>query len=351
MSDLTEYVDRAKSSEYFSGARLADDLERFLASRGDAARALADIARAAERIYLVGSGGSLANLQIAKYILDRLMPSPIDVLGGYELIWREPLALGEGDLVVVCSYSGETEDTVAALRFANERVARTIGLVNTAECTIGREADEVIPYESPAILEAPVAALVLMACELANDGSRAPVAAELEASLMRLPELVASAVAAEGERAEAKARRFLNSRHLYVLGAGPLAPLAYKVALTVVMENLRIGGTFCDAAEFRHGPAEALERTQMDMIVLLGTDESRPMTQRTLAFCEEQGARTLVYDAAEHDGLHPLLTPLVLNSLVQWFVVYSAILRGITDLDDRVFMGRQVLAEGGHRWP
>ena len=351
MSALADYVDRARSSEYFSGARLADDLRRFLTSRGDAARGLADVARDAQRIYLVGSGGSLANLQIAKYILDRLMSSPSDALTGYELIWREPLALGEDDLVVFCSYSGETEDTVTALRFANERGARTVGLVNTAECTIGREAAEVIPYESPAILEAPVAALVLMACELAKDGSREAVAAELDASLTRLPEFVGSAVAEEAERAEAKARRFLNSHHLYVLGAGPLAPLAYKVALTVVMENLRIGGTFCDAAEFRHGPAEALERTQMDMIVLLGTDESRPMTQRTLAFCEEQGTRTLVYDAAEHEGLHPLLTPLVLNSLVQWFVVYSAILRGITDLDDRVFMGRQVLAEGGHRWP
>src|SRR5262249_5310088 len=133
--------------------------------------------------------------------------------------------------------------------------------------------------------------------------------------------------------------------------AGPLAPLAYKVALTVVMENIRIGATWCDAAEFRHGPAEALERTLMDALVLLGTDYSRAMTERTLAFLREQGARTLVLDAAAFGDVHPLLTPLVMNGVTQWFAVWSAILRGIVDLDERVYMGRQLLAEGGHPWP
>jgi fructoselysine-6-P-deglycase FrlB-like protein len=134
-----------------------------------------------------------------------------------------------------------------------------------------------------------------------------------------------------------------------VLGAGPLAPLAYKVALTVVMENIRIGGTYCDAMEFNHGPAEALERSQMDAMVLLGTDASRTTAETTLAFLESQGARTLVFDAAAYGEIHPLLTPLLLNSLTQWFVVYSAILRGITDLDARVFMGHGVLSDAP--WP
>ena len=136
---------------------------------------------------------------------------------------------------------------------------------------------------------------------------------------------------------------------MYVLGSGPLAPLAYKVALTVVMENIRIGGTFCDAMEFRHGPAEALERSQFDAMVLLGTDESRPIAQGTLDFLERHGARTLVYDAADYGEIHPLLTPLVINSMTQWFIVYSAVLRGITDLDARVFMGHGVLTDAP--WP
>jgi fructoselysine-6-P-deglycase FrlB-like protein len=89
----------------------------------------------------------------------------------------------------------------------------------------------------------------------------------------------------------------------------------------------------------------------MDSLVLLGTDPSRAMVKRTLAFLNEHGARTLTLDARDYPPVHPLLTPLVLNLVTQWFTVWSAVLRGITDLDDRVFMGRHVLAEGGHRWP
>ena len=83
----------------------------------------------------------------------------------------------------------------------------------------------------------------------------------------------------------------------------------------------------------------------------LGTDASRDVTLRTAAFCEANGSRVITYDAADFGDVHPLLVPIVMNSHTQWLIVYSAILRGITNLDDRVFMGRHVLATGGATWP
>ena len=59
----------------------------------------------------------------------------------------------------------------------------------------------------------------------------------------------------------------------------------------------------------------------------------------------------VVYDVADYPGLHPLLAPFVMKVPLQWMVVHSALLRGILDLDDRVFMGRNVLSKGGARWP
>jgi fructoselysine-6-P-deglycase FrlB-like protein len=351
MTDLEPLVDRAKASEYFSGARLADDLERFFVERGDDCRELGREFRSAEQLYFVGSGGSLATLQTAKYLLDGFVGVPLEAVHGYDLIWRQPVRLGAGTVAFFASYSGETEDTVAALRFARERGARTVGIVRGGESSISREADDVIEYDSAAIFEAPVAALTLMGAALAEGSETEAAGAKIASALGEIPAAVRKAVEEEERRAEDRAREFLSSRHLYVLGAGPLAPLAYKVALTVVMENIRIGATWCDAAEFRHGPAEALERSQMDALVLLGTDESRSMSERTLAFLDEHGVRTQVIDAAAYPTVHPLLTPLLLNSITQWFTVWSAILRGITDLDERVFMGRQVLATEGHRWP
>ena len=140
-------------------------------------------------------------------------------------------------------------------------------------------------------------------------------------------------------RAEERAREFLDSRHLYVLGAGVLAGLAYKLAYNIVMENMRIGAAFIDASEFRHGPCEALERTRLDMLVLIGSDWSRPQTLRTLEACQRAGARTLVYDAADFGEVHPWLTPLVAYPAVEPFVIYSAVLRGVVDLAPRVQMG------------
>jgi fructoselysine-6-P-deglycase FrlB-like protein len=351
MSDFEPFVARAKSSEYFSGARLAGDLERFLAEQGDACRELGRELRGAEHVYLIGSGGSLATLQTAKYILDGFVDAPSEAVHGYDLIWRRPVRLGPGSVAFFASYSGETEDTVAALRFVRERGARTVGVVRGGDSTIAREADDLIEYGSAAIFEAPIAALALVGAGLAEGSVNEDAGAQIASALSDIPAAVGAAVNEEEGRAEERARAFLSSRHLYVLGAGPLAPLAYKVALTVVMENIRIGGTWCDASEFRHGPAEALERSQVDALVLLGTDESRAMAERSLAFLEEQGARTEVIDAMAYPPVHPLLTPLVLNPITQWFTVWSAILRGITDLDERVFMGRHVLATEGHGWP
>ena len=60
--------------------------------------------------------------------------------------------------------------------------------------------------------------------------------------------------------------------------------LAYKFGLTVFMENMRMDGSVIESAEFRHGPAEMLDRRSADLAVLVGTDESREMTWRTLDF-------------------------------------------------------------------
>jgi fructoselysine 6-phosphate deglycase len=352
MSDLAGYVERAKTSEYFSGARVAEDLERFLDTRSDDARAVADVRRDdTDHIYLVGSGGSFANLLSVKYLFDRILAIPVDAFPSYELIWREPRRLDGRSLVFLASLSGETEDTVAALRFAASRGARTVALVGSPDSTLSKEADITIPFESAAAYELPMVALTLFACRVAEHTEVANEAAAIVASLQGLPGVLRAVVPAEEERAKARAFEFLSTTHMYVLGAGPLSALAYKMAMSVLMENVRIGGTYSDACEFRHGPAEALERVRPDMMFLLGTDASRQMSLRTLEFCRDRGARTIVYDAAEWDGVHPLLTPLIMNSVLQWFVVYSALLRGILDLDERIFMGHHVLAEGDAAWP
>lgn len=352
-SVIEEALVRARSSDYFTAPHLADDLDRLLAEQGDACAAVADDSSAGlERLYLVGSGGSYADVLGVKYTLDGLLTTPVEAVASYELLWREPRSLNEHSLAAFVSLSGETEDTVAALRHAKSRGARTLALVRHAESTLARESDLAIAFDSAACYEAPVSLLMLVGCRLAERQGCGGEADALRTSLHTVPSILRQILPVEEAAAAAKAEAFLHATHMAVVGAGPLSSLAYKVALTVLMENVRIAGSWWDASEFRHGPAEALERLRPDMMFLLGTDASRDMTERTLVFCEEHGARTLVYDAAQHaPGLHPQLTGLVLNALTQCFVVHSAVRRGILDLDDRVFMGRNVLAAGGATWP
>ena len=145
--------------------------------------------------------------------------------------------------------------------------------------------------------------------------------------------------------------RLLPEQVLYCLAAGPLYGLAYKFALTVFMENMRVHGSVIESSEFRHGPAEMLERQRATLFVLLGDDDSRAMSERAIDTGTKYGSRVEVLDIRSYGALHPLLAPLVLLIPLQWFVVYSALLRGILDMDERVLMGRGILATGGARWP
>jgi fructoselysine 6-phosphate deglycase len=294
LSELEELVERAKGSELFSAPTLQEDSARFLAEHADRLRAIAAAEHGrARHVWFVGSGGSWASMYSGKYLCDRLTGMASDVALSYELTWRAPKRLGADSLVVVASYSGGTEDTLAALRFAKSRGARTLALVSNADSPIGSEADQTIAYSAPGLYCLPLLAVTLLAGEWGRLEGDAQAADMLE----RVPELPARmGDAYRGGRARGLdlAEQFGDSHLLYAIGAGPLYGLAYKFGLTVFMENMRIHGSVIESAEFRHGPAEMLDRRGADLAVLLGTDESREITERTLDFATKNGARCAV---------------------------------------------------------
>jgi fructoselysine 6-phosphate deglycase len=348
---LDELADRAQSSELFSSPYLEQDAARFLSEQAGAVRELASRARASDRrVYFVGSGGSWASMYSGKYLCDRLTGAVSDVLPSYELTWRGPRGLDNEALVVLASYSGRTEDTLEALRFARDRGAETVALVRHADSPLAAGSDHVFAYDSPGLYCLPLLAVTLFAAEWGTQDGNDEAAQLLEA-VPALAAEIGEAFRSQREQGRLLAERFADSDLLYCLGAGPLFGLAYKFGLTVFMENMRIGGSVIESAEFRHGPAEMLDRRSADLAVLVGTDESREMTLRTLDFASEHGARTAVFDAADYPGVHPLLTPFVLKVALQWFIVYATLMRGIEDLDDRAYMGRQLLAKEGTTWP
>jgi fructoselysine 6-phosphate deglycase len=342
MKELDQYIERALHGDdsYFAVDRAPGAFEEdLLTMRGRCRELAAEFGAGVRNIYLVGAGGALANVVPLKAIFDRLLTIPSDEYQGYALVGQEPTQLGPDSLVFLASNTGETEDTLAALRFARSRGARTIAVGANETSTLAQEADASVGHAEwdDNIFLPPLLVALALSDRIADE----VLAAELLAGLGAVPGALRQAVSVELPRAEERAREFLGTTHFFVLGSGVLSALAYKLAYNIVMENVRISAAFIDALEYRHGPCEALERSRPDMLFLLGTDWSREQTLRTLDACHHGGAHTLVYDAADYEGLHPLLAPLVLYMAVQPFVIHSAVARGIVDLYPRVFMGKR----------
>jgi len=350
--DLTPLVENAKKSVFFTSPNLERDLSAFFEEWADEVRALAKkiVSEKIRRIYWVGSGNSWCNLYSGHYILNRYCNIPSEYYQAYEFMWQDPRGLDSDAIVILASFSGMTEDTVAALRFAKEKGAQTVAIVSKKDSLMGREGDIVIDYRSNALFIVPLAAVCLLSLEIVRLQG-ADVQKTID-QLMAMPPLLGKLYRESEERSRELAVQYKDSKLLYLLSGGPLFALGYKFCLTVFMENMRVHGSFIDTPEFRHGPAEMLEREKPVMVFLLGTDDSREMSERVMKTGQENGASIITFDAAEYGDVDPLLAPFVLMVPLQWFAVYSALLRGIADLDQRVLMGRGKMAKGDQvTWP
>jgi len=351
--DIEKIIENSKKSLLFTSPVLGEDLGRFLEKEADKIRHLAEkaLAQRVEHIYWIGSGNSWVNLYSGKYLLDKFTEFPSDCYPSYEFIWRTPKRLRPNSWTFLASFSGATEDTVNALRYARHSGSHTIAIINKEDSLMGIEADETIAYHSKALYILPLAAVYLFSLELARLSGVKECSQVIE-DLHRLPGFLSHQFVDEEARARRLAEEFSNENLFYVLACGPLYGLGYKFGLTVFMENMRVHGSFMDASEFRHGPVEMLDRNQPVMVILKGMDDSRKVVERVCEIGQKMGAKLVVYDCADYPGFHPLLAPFLLMIPLQWFAVYSAILRGITDLDERAVMGRGFLGRGkGITWP
>jgi glutamine---fructose-6-phosphate transaminase (isomerizing) len=247
-----------------------------------------------KRVAITACGTASYAGYIGKYWLERLARLPVEIDVASEFRYREA-PLSKGDLAIFISQSGETADTLAALRYAKEQGLHTLSIVNVTSSTIARESETVLQtLAGPEIGVASTKAftcqlMVLAALAIAAGKARGELSDEDEAKLVHglveVPRLMSEALAIE-PHIERLARDIAKSRDVLYLGRGTSYPLALEGALKL-KEISYIHAEGYAAGELKHGPIALIDEN-MPVVVIAPYDR---VFEKTVSNMQEVAAR------------------------------------------------------------
>lgn len=316
------------------------------------------------RVTIVACGTSYYAGSVAKYWIEKLARVPVEVEIASEFRYRQPV-LTAGDMAVFISQSGETADTLAALRYCRDAGLHTVALVNVAESTIAREATTALltqagPEIGVASTKAFTTQLVVLAClsmGLARAHGRLDAAQEahLSQALAEVPALIAEMLRGE-DAIRVIAEDVAQARDVLYLGRGPCYPIALEGALKL-KEVSYIHAEGYAAGELKHGPI-ALIDDHVPVVVLCPSDELYDKTSSNVQEVIARGARVVFISDAE--GLAKLpcqpmssfqmppvdafVAPILYAVPVQLLAYHVALARG-TDVDQPRNLAKSVTVE------
>jgi glucosamine--fructose-6-phosphate aminotransferase (isomerizing) len=345
---------------------IGDTLNAFVAP-GSGRVALPDLPldlAAAPRLTIVACGTAYLAGAVAKYWFERLARMPVELDVASEFRYREG-PLPPGGVALFVSQSGETLDTLEALRFAKREGQRILSVVNVPESTIARESHGVLqtlagPEIGVASTKAFTTQLAVLAClAIATARARGHVDAAEEArlcaALREVPARVAE-VLAHDDRIQEIARDVALARDVLYIGRGTAFPIALEGALKL-KEISYIHAEGYAAGEMKHGPI-ALIDDAVPVIAIAPPDalfektasniqETVARGGRVLALSDAEGCRKLRPKAAwtvELPTCDPMVAPLLYAVPVQLLAYHVAVLKG-TDVDQPRNLAKSVTVE------
>jgi fructoselysine-6-P-deglycase FrlB-like protein len=320
---------------------MVDEVESVMENNFPQVREIVDlaIARGIERVYYVACGSPLCACQTAKTIFDKYSDLPCAAISGWDFLDHTPKKLDEKCLLVGVSDSGNTEEVSKSLDKARAAGAMTVGVTKKPEGNLVVEAAEhVIAYEAECIWEVHLLITFCFALDYIAKTEPCDDVDQIRGDLKKLPGILAKLVKEAEEASEKLGEKASKWPFVYTVAAGPLYPLAYKEGVITMLEFTWTHGAALNAAEFRHGPLEVVEKG-VPYVFMVGTDESRHTTERTITFVKQLTDDVIVFDFADYDqGLHPLLAPFVLFVPLEYFYYYLSIYKDHNP-DDRRYYG------------
>lgn len=317
----------------------------------------------AKRLIIAACGTSWHSALLGEYLIEHLAKMPVEVEYASEFRYREQL-IGEGDVMLAISQSGETADTLAALREAKERGALVLGICNVVGSTIAREthagvythAGPEIGVASTKAFTAQVSVLVMIAISLGQQRNTIDqeYAKELIHELSRIPDKVKQIL--DGSSAiKELANQFTYAPNFLYLGRTYNFPVALEGALKL-KEISYIHAEGYPAAEMKHGPIALIDE-KMPVVVIAATDhtndkmisnieEVKAREGRVIAIAGENNEA--VIELAEFSSVIPetndCLSPLLTVIPLQLLSYYIAVNRGC-DVDQPRNLAKSVTVE------
>lgn len=317
-----------------------------------------------DRLTMVACGTASLACHVSKYWFERIARLPVEIDIASEFRYREP-PLTQRDLTLFVSQSGETADTLAAMRYCAGKAGKVVSIVNVAESTIARESDLALPIKAG--VEIGVASTKAFTCQLVVLAKLAIEAglqrgtidqdelAKLKADLNEIPRLVEEALACEGA-IQSLSMALAKKTDALFLGRGSMFPLALEGALKL-KEISYIHAEGYASGELKHGPIALIDE-DMPVVVLAPRDD---LFDKTVSNMQEVMARggqiVLVSDA---DGIaeagegiwrsvkmpmtSSVFAPIVYAVAVQLLAYHTAVEKG-TDVDQPRNLAKSVTVE------
>ena len=314
-------------------------------------------------VHLVGCGTAMHAGMVGKAAIEALARVPAQVEIASEFRYRNPILRPE-DLVIIISQSGETSDTLAALKLAKSRGVPVLAIVNVVGSSIARAADYVMyTYAGPEIAVASTKAYMVQMCVLYLFALRRAYARgmqtdaeirRLTAELLRAGEVIKPRLA-DCEQIKYLASRFVNTQSCFFIGRG----FDYSLSLEGSLKLKEISYVHSDAyaaGELKHGTISLVT----DGVPVIALATQKQVYEKTISNAKEtksRGAKVLLFttrDAVVPDGVadyvvrlddyDDLLMPLQLIVPLQLFAYYMAVLRGC-DVDKPRNLAKSVTVE------
>ncbi len=304
------------------------------------------VTQGVRRVFFVGCGAPNREMGVIKYFLDRdIQTIEFHLYFPAELVRQAPKKLDQKTLVIFASHSGTTTEILEAVDFVKRYECKLVAVTQFDDSPLAKAIENTFVYgQCESGYFATYILLMAMLTGLGKKAENWKLADKVIGSLEVLPQVLLDTSYANEKRAIEEARLYHQDDFFMLFGSGPCFASAYVTGVCIMMEMQWMHTFSGEAAEFFHGPFEVVQ-PDVPILIYMGEDESRPITERVVRFCKRYTERLIVYDSKDFEmkgidkEIRALFAPFVLQAATRRVMEHLAVWHN-HPLSTRRYMGK-----------